>query len=345
MTEIFYGLIMLITVGAVAWIFFPENFIKQKLLQTKNNSDRALTEDALKHLHDCEERNLTATVDSLAGNLHIPRDKAALLITRLGENKLIEGNRDGIYRLTKDGRLYALRVIRTHRLWERYLADETGTAESAWHTLAEKKEHELTIEQTNELAAKLGNPIFDPHGDPIPLPSGEVARRKSFPLTSLALYETGQIFHIEDEPDIIYAQIVALGLYPGMHIRLISADEERIRFEANGEECVLSPQIAASISVSALNFNEKVPEEYLSLAHLKTGEKGKVVGIAKALRGQQRRRLMDLGVVPGSVIEAKFSSPAGDPIAYIIRGAVIALRRLHASYIFIEKIKTEVQNG
>jgi len=345
MEEFLYITTLLVTVGGIAWIFFPDNYVRQKFLQSKNTSERALTEDALKHLHNCEERNLTATVDSLAGNLHIPRDRAALLIAKLAETKLIEGNKDGIYHLTNDGRLYALRVIRTHRLWERYLADETGASESSWHHLAEKMEHELTVEQTNELAAKLGNPIFDPHGDPIPLSSGEIPERKTFPLTSMALFETAQIFHIEDEPQVIYDQILAIGLYPGMHVRLLANDKNRVRFEANGEECILSPQIAASISVSALNFNEKVPKEYISLSTLSPGERGRVVGIAKALRGQQRRRLMDLGVVHGSIITAKFSSPSGDPCAYIIRGAVIALRKLHASYIYIEKLPAESEHG
>ncbi|MGE4548742.1 MAG: ferrous iron transport protein A [Intestinibacillus sp.] len=42
--------------------------------------------------------------------------------------------------------------------------------------------------------------------------------------------------------------------------------------------------------------------------------------------GSIRRRLLDLGMIPGTRVECLQKSPAGDPTAYLIRGAVIALR-------------------
>ena len=42
--------------------------------------------------------------------------------------------------------------------------------------------------------------------------------------------------------------------------------------------------------------------------------------------GALRRRMLDLGIVEGTVIEPLFRSPSGSPVAYRIRGAVIALR-------------------
>ena len=52
-------------------------------------------------------------------------------------------------------------------------------------------------------------------------------------------------------------------------------------------------------------------------------------------RGPQRRRLMDLGVLPGVEIVAQGTSPLGDPTAYLVRGSVIALRRVQARGIHI----------
>jgi Fe2+ transport system protein FeoA len=51
----------------------------------------------------------------------------------------------------------------------------------------------------------------------------------------------------------------------------------------------------------------------------------------------QRRRLMDLGVVPGTEIAVEMRSATGDPTAYLIRGASIALRKKQASQIQIER--------
>lgn len=43
--------------------------------------------------------------------------------------------------------------------------------------------------------------------------------------------------------------------------------------------------------------------------------------------GSIRRRLLDLGMIPGTRVQCLQKSPAGDPTAYLIRGAVIALRQ------------------
>lgn len=54
--------------------------------------------------------------------------------------------------------------------------------------------------------------------------------------------------------------------------------------------------------------------------------------------GAIRRRMLDFGLITDTVIEALQRSPSGDPIAYYIRGAVIALRSEEASKIMVEAI-------
>lgn len=51
--------------------------------------------------------------------------------------------------------------------------------------------------------------------------------------------------------------------------------------------------------------------------------------------GNERRRMLDLGLVPNTLVEALYKSPAGDPIAYQVRGAVIAIRSEDAKKILI----------
>jgi ferrous iron transport protein A len=60
------------------------------------------------------------------------------------------------------------------------------------------------------------------------------------------------------------------------------------------------------------------------LTCLAVGCKGKITGLNA--RGKKRRRLLDLGFIPGTVVEAKRKSPSGDPVAYLVRGTVLALR-------------------
>ncbi|MFZ5351876.1 MAG: FeoA family protein [Bacillota bacterium] len=54
--------------------------------------------------------------------------------------------------------------------------------------------------------------------------------------------------------------------------------------------------------------------------------------------GSSRRRMLDLGLIQDTTVESLRRSPAGDPVAYQIRGAVIALRSEEASKIFVELI-------
>ncbi|HHW48675.1 MAG TPA: ferrous iron transport protein A [Clostridiaceae bacterium] len=70
------------------------------------------------------------------------------------------------------------------------------------------------------------------------------------------------------------------------------------------------------------------------LNRLPLGKKAKV----KALNsdGTTRRRMLDLGLIYDTEVEALQISPSGDPVAYYIRGAVIALRSEEASKILVE---------
>jgi DtxR family Mn-dependent transcriptional regulator len=145
-----------------------------------------------------------------------------------------------------------------------------------------------------------------------------------------------QIVEIEDQPEVVYAQLVAEGLHPGMEIRLTENNPKRVRFWAGEEEHVLAPIVATNIEVIPMAEEpktEELPGE--PLTNLKTGEGARVVGLSPRIRGTERRRLMDLGILPGTHIEVEMVSAGSDPIAYRVRGAVIALRKSQAEKISI----------
>ena len=71
------------------------------------------------------------------------------------------------------------------------------------------------------------------------------------------------------------------------------------------------------------------------LADLLPGEHGIVASIHNHCADHERRRLMDLGFVPGTQVEAAVASPFNDPVAYRVKGALIALRRQQASLIHL----------
>ena len=75
--------------------------------------------------------------------------------------------------------------------------------------------------------------------------------------------------------------------------------------------------------------------DYFSLYDIKPGERAAVQQLLTT--GPMRRRLLDLGLVPGTRIECVGQSPSGDPKAYLIRGAAIALRSEDARNILIRQ--------
>ncbi|WP_099468721.1 FeoA family protein [Konateibacter massiliensis] len=77
-------------------------------------------------------------------------------------------------------------------------------------------------------------------------------------------------------------------------------------------------------------------EKRISLNNLPLGEKAIVKELIS--EGTIRRRMLDLGLITDTVIEALQRSPSGDPVAYDIRGAVIALRSEETSKILVEVI-------
>ena len=75
--------------------------------------------------------------------------------------------------------------------------------------------------------------------------------------------------------------------------------------------------------------------ETLCLSALPEGESAYVTEVAAA--PAMERRLTDLGLVRGTRVTCMLRSPAGDPCAYLIRGALIALRRADADGITLER--------
>jgi ferrous iron transport protein A len=73
---------------------------------------------------------------------------------------------------------------------------------------------------------------------------------------------------------------------------------------------------------------------YQTLEEMKVGQKARVVKLM--VEGLTRRRLLDLGLLPGTEVRAVMKSPSGSPIVYGIRGSMLALRSDDASKIVVK---------
>jgi DtxR family Mn-dependent transcriptional regulator len=278
---------------------------------------------------------MVASVDSVAGALGLRRWRAAEWLAELDRRGLAGPRGDG-WVLTAAGRQAALEVVRKHRLVETWLARETGVPAADWHRAAHAAEHRLGRVAADELADRLGNPRYDPHGDPIPTREGElpVARRVSlgeWPAGVPAIIE-----HLEDEPESLFREIVRAGLHPGM---VLSGIERRgdggVRVVGEGRRVEVPVGWLGLVHVAEVPAEEAAGLAVRRLSELPVGAGVQVHGLSAACVGAERRRLLDLGLVPGTAIHCEFISPFGSPRAYLVRGSLIALRREQADKVLV----------
>lgn len=86
---------------------------------------------------------------------------------------------------------------------------------------------------------------------------------------------------------------------------------------------------------SATSTERNDAGDTMTLDQLKPNAAATVVALTS--EGAERRRMLDLGILPGTRVEAVMGSPLGDPVAYRVRGSVVALRREQARQIQIER--------
>jgi DtxR family Mn-dependent transcriptional regulator len=321
------------------YLFWPGFGVLPRVVRQRLVAGRVRIEDALKHIYHHESSGTTASLASLGGALETSPTAVVTLVQRMQQAGLLRLIESRIL-LTDDGERYALQVIRAHRLWERYLADETGVDPREWHASADRHEHRISPERADALAERLGDPRIDPHGDPIPTADGEVPEQDAriTPLSELGQGVTGLVVHVEDEPEVVFAEILAHGMHPGHELTVLHRDDLRIVLEIDGSEVTLTPVVAANVSVRPLrsDHGDRSATPRLTLANLGLGQQATIIRISEASRGIERRRLMDLGLVPGTAITVERRGMTGGASAYRVRGTLIALRREQAQTISVE---------
>jgi DtxR family Mn-dependent transcriptional regulator len=155
-----------------------------------------------------------ATVSHVAEELGLAAPSVSQMVARLAGEGLVERDPAGRVLLTVEGRREALRLVRRHRLSERFLTDYLDLPWDQVHDEACKFEHVLSDEVEERLAAHLGNPETCPHGRVIPSASGELPEEKARPLAELSAGQKSTISFVSDEHPDLLRYLSSLGLLP-----------------------------------------------------------------------------------------------------------------------------------
>lgn len=294
---------------------------------------RVEAEDLLKAAYAQQETEGPLNIDGLARAVGLSES-----LTRQGMDALlafgwVEEDDQGHWWLTGEGEEHAQDLIRAHRLWESYLVEREGVPLEAVHAEAHRREHGMTPEEVERLDAELGHPAWDPHGHAIPSPKGRVPSSPGRPLSDEA--ESGsrvRVVCVDDEPASLLAQLVALGLQPGVDVKIVDVQPDLLRLQVDGDIVPLASAAARHIYVVP------APTLPLELGELPAGARARVVEIRGV--GKHQRRMLDMGFVPGASVRVMREAPLGDPVEYIIKGAAVALRRREANTIMVEELES-----
>lgn len=141
-------------------------------------------EEYCEAIWELAEDEISVIQARIADRLEVSRPAVSEMIRRLEDEGLVAGE-TGKIQLTSDGRMLAERVVRRHRLAERFLTDILGLSWAVAHQEAGKWEHVISDEVEEAIDRHLGSPTTCPHGNPIP--GSNYDAPKMVPLASIGV--------------------------------------------------------------------------------------------------------------------------------------------------------------
>jgi len=210
-------------------------------------------EEYLEALFKLERSPEGITVGRLAAELGVKPPSASQMLSRLTHAGLVAKDRRGRLRLTRRGTLEGSRLVRRHRLSERFLADLLRLPWDRVHDEACKFEHVLSPEVEARLAERLGHPLTCPHGHSIPGEDGTMVEAPARPLSELRAGDAGVIARVSDEAPDLLRYLASLGLMPEVEVKVESVapfgGPHLIR--VGGAQYAIGREVAAKVLVHA----------------------------------------------------------------------------------------------
>lgn len=241
---------------ALALLFAPRRGVLARTVQRRRTARRVLTEDLLKALFNADD---PSGVTSLAAVGTWLRGRSTNLrwLRRLVRQGLVDLDADGA-RLTTAGQREALRMVRTHRLLERFAHDADGVPLPQLHDVAERLEHEVDPAGVRDLDRLLGAPQTDPHGHPIPSGTGQLRRIAGRPLSDQPPGAAGRVAMVGDDRTDLLERMVDLGILPDQAVTVLNRADDTLTVRV-GEHDVLQVSTDLADRVYVVPTDRDVP--------------------------------------------------------------------------------------
>ena len=139
--------------------------------------------------HLSQKSEAEVSTNAIAEQIDAKASSVTDMLKKLAEKNLITYIKYKGVKLTENGRLTAVDIVRKHRLWEVFLVNKLNFSWDEVHDIAEQLEHIKSSELINQLDAFLDFPTHDPHGDPIPNKDGNMVKTNKIMLSKANVNE------------------------------------------------------------------------------------------------------------------------------------------------------------
>ena len=173
------------------------------------------------------------------------------MIKKLQDKNLVIYEKYNGVRLSNEGEIKAIAIIRKHRLWETFLVRKLDFSWSEVHDVAEQLEHIKSEKLIDKLDQLLNYPKFDPHGDPIPSKNGVFNYQERISIFEMDVNEEGIIMGVSLDNKDFLDYLTKLKISIGTRIKVIEIikfdQSMKIEFDSKTEH--RSKEIAENILI------------------------------------------------------------------------------------------------
>ncbi|MBN2518083.1 MAG: metal-dependent transcriptional regulator [Candidatus Altiarchaeota archaeon] len=207
-------------------------------------------EDYLKTIFSLSKKlNRAVKTSELADSLKIAPASVTEMVGKLAEAGLVETEPYYGFSLTPRGIEEAQRILRKHRLLERFLVDVLKIDRALVHDEAERLEHAISDKACDRIEKILKNPKFCPHESSIPC-------KYTKPVVTLTEAGPGQKFTIlftKLKNSKVLDRLNSMGAIPNSNIEVLRGIRKGpVIVKIKGSEVALDRDIASKVYVEAL---------------------------------------------------------------------------------------------
>jgi DtxR family Mn-dependent transcriptional regulator len=203
-------------------------------------------EEYLQIMYWLEEAGLPITGANIARAMQLSAPTVHEMIGRLTEDGYVTRADDKSLTFTEDGRRQAERIVRRHRLIERFLTDVLGVPWDEVHEEAERLEHAMSPVLEERMLAAIGDAKTCPHGHPLV----EGVREQGALLADVEPGAKVHVLRFENEAEELLHYLKQAGLRPGLDGTLESSGDDVVVASDDGRHTV-SRSVAETVSVRA----------------------------------------------------------------------------------------------